>query len=215
MQHIIAYKGLVHVSLGIVQEEYGAEYLPWPNKRIGIEGTLQRPPYTPQNWQDWVRSHSTSKGKDEVFAVLEHTKTEGSEGCRYIGHTGIHGITWPDGRAKTGSVLGADHSQARGYGTEAKLLLQYHAIMVLGLRKLTSVVKGWNAQSLGHLIKCGYRICGRHKEQLFHDGKYVDEIILEVFRADWEPLWDIYQTANQLPKLTPDQKHLIATETKS
>lgn len=198
-----------------MQEEYMQEYLPWPNLRVGVEGTLQRPPYSLATGVEWVRGLDAKKGKDEVFAILEKTTKESFKKgrYRYIGHTGVHGITWPDGVAKTGSVIGLAHAQGRGYGTEAKLLLQHHAFHVLGLRKLRSQVKGWNAASLGHLIKCGYRIVGRHRREVFHEGNFVDLIMLEVFREEWEPIWAHYQKAYALPSLTDEQRALVHKET--
>ena len=62
---------------------------------------------------------------------------------------------------------------------------------------------------MGHLVKCGYTLCGRHKAEDFHEGTFVDEILLEVFRNEWEPVWQAYQTTGKLPRLTEEQRALI------
>jgi len=209
MNHLIAYPG-INVSLAVLQKEYGEEYAPWPNKRTDINGTLQRAPYYPEDFDDFVDRCRASKGKMEAFAVLQQEE----DTFRYIGHTGIHDITWPDGTGETGSIFGAENSRQKGFGTEAKLLLQYHAFMILGLRKLHSGVKAFNAQSLGHLLKCGYQIVGRNRQEHFHEGSYVDGIILECFREDWEPIWDTYQKEKSLPKLSDIQREMVRIETK-
>lgn len=209
--HVIAYSGMAKVSLALMQEDYLHDFLPWANKRIGIEGTLMRPPYSLAGGIEWIRSLDQKKGKDEVFAILEHIG-EGKAEYRYVGHTGLHHIEWPDATASTGSVIGADGGRGAGYGTEAKLLLQYHAFRVIGLRKLTSGVKGFNAGSLAHLVKCGYRIVGRHRAHHFHEGAYVDRIDLEVFREEWEPIWEKYQATKMVPKLTDEQRKIITKE---
>lgn len=204
-RHIITYEG-INVCLAVMQEAYIPIFAPWPNRRIGIEGTMQRPPYTIESGKEFVRGLEKSKGVNEVFAVLARTR---SGGYRYIGHTGVHGIRWPAGIASTGSVFGAPHSRGKGYGTEAKLLLLYHAFMVLGVRKMESSVKAFNAQSLGHLIKCGYSIVGRKKEHVLHEGAFVDEILLEAFRSDWQPIWQRYKETKTLPALTKAQRALV------
>lgn len=214
MEHLIAYEG-VSVSLAVLQKGYRDEYLPWPNKRTDVNGTLQRPPYYPEDFDEWIDSLRQSKGKHEVFAVLVH---EGDANCRtyrYIGQHGIHGITWPSGHATTGSIMGAADARGKGYGTEAKLLLQHHAFHVLGLRKLNSEVKEFNGQSLGHLIKCGYTIIGRRKKHDFHEGTWVDNIILECFREDWEPIWNAYQQDKRLPSLTDKQRKEVSKITRT
>ncbi len=210
MKHIIAYNG-VKTSLALLQEEYGSIYLPWPNLRTGIEGTRQRPPYSQAMWTEWVQGLDKKKGIDEVFAVLTHAP--GRKKYRYIGHMGLRSISLPSGIATSGSILGDVTAQGKGHGTEAKLLLLYHAFMVLGLRKVTSVVTGFNARSLGHLIKCGYQIVGRDKKHIFHEGAFIDQIRIEVFREDWEPIWNRYQKTRTLPSLTTKQRALVKKET--
>ena len=212
MRHYIAYPGLAKISLGLLQENYGPEFLEWVNKRTDIHGTLQRPPYTLTHWSGWVKSLDGSRGKNEVFAVLEHVGTKKKPAYRHIGHMGVHHISWPDGCAETGSILGAPNVRGGGHGTEAKLLLLHHCFHVLGLRKLTSSVKAFNGNSLGHLIKCGYRICGRRTKQVFHEGAFVDEILLELHLEDFEPVWEKYQKTKKIPHLTDVQRALVKKE---
>ncbi len=209
MKHVFVYKGKVRVALGLMQEEYIPLFLPWANWRIGIEGTLLRPPYSLASGIEWVRGLDKAKGKNEVFAVLLRTEAK-RESYRYVGHMGVHNVQWPDGFATTGSVIGAKEARGHGVGTEAKLLLMYHSFMVLGLRKLISRVKVFNTQSAGHLIKCGYKPVGRFHKHNLHDGEYIDEILLEVFREDWEPIWEQYQTTGALPHLSDEQRMFVS-----
>lgn len=210
--HIIIYEG-TRMSLGLIQKSYGPTYVPWPNRRTDVNGTLQRGPYWPEDFDEWVDLLRKSKGKNEAFAVLVHEGEKGTRTYRYIGNMGIHGITWPSGYATTGSILGGDDGRGKGYGTEAKLWIQYHAFMILGLRKLSSEVKAFNAGSLGHLLKCGYRIIGRRKAHDFHEGSFVDTILLECFPEDWEPIWNGYRSSETLPKLSEEQQELVRRET--
>lgn len=214
MKHTIAYEGKVGVALALMQEAYVPLFMPWVNWRIGVEGTLQRPPYSHAMGVEWVQSLDKTKGQNEVFAILSRTtKTESEErSYEYVGHMGIHRVEWPHGCGTTGSLIGAQGAQGRGLGTEAKLLILYHAFMILGLRKLTSTVKAFNAPSMAHLIKCGYKPVGRYRKHHLHEGAFVDETLFEVFRDDWEPVWQQYQDTATLPKLTDEQRRVIETE---
>lgn len=212
IRHIIVYKGIL-CSLALMQKEYGPAYLEVVNQRDAIEGTLQGPPYFPSDFDDFVENLLKTKGKDEVFAILLHEKSGDEIHYRYIGHTGIHGMRWPDGRGTTGSLIIDVGLQGKGVGTEAKLLLLYHCFIVRNLRKVQSNVKAWNAKSLGHLIKTGYRMWGRSSANIAHNGEFVDEIFLEVFPQDWRPIWDQYKLTGELPKLTDEQRALVKKET--
>jgi RimJ/RimL family protein N-acetyltransferase len=215
MKHDLAYEGKVQVALGRMKEEYVPLFVPWVNWRIGVEGTLLRPPYSLESGIEFVRGLEKSKGVDEAFAVLVRTNGRKKRTYRYVGHMGIHGIKWPDGFGSTGSVIGDRSAQGRGVGTEAKLLLMYHAFMILGLRKLTSSVKIFNLQSAGHLIKCGYKSCGRFRRHHLHEGAHIDELLFEAFREDWEPIWKEYQRTSVLPKLTNEQRENLIALTSS
>lgn len=209
MQHYIAYEGKT-VALAALQEAYIPFFVRGINRRVGIEGTMQRGPYDPALGTEWLERLRRSRGADEVFAVL---KRDGDDWI-YTGNTGIHGITWPNGTGATGSIIFSDAHRGHGEGTEAKLLLLYHCFRVLGLRKVRSTVKAFNAPSLGHLMKCGYKIVGTYKDECFHEGRYVDEYLLEVFPSDWEPIWEAYQNGT-LPRLTDEQRAIIGNASNS
>lgn len=213
MDHFITYEGKTgRMALAQMQEAYIPFFVPGINRRIGVEGTLQRPPYSLEMGREWVRSLDKSKGQDEVFAILLRD-SDADGGWRYLGHTGIHHITWPTGLGTTGSMIFPAEGRGQGHGTEAKLLLLYHSFYILGLRKVKSRVKDFNAPSLGHLLKCGYTISGRAKEEEFHEGRFVDEVLLEIFREDFDPVWQKYQEASTLPRLSPEQRAVVEKET--
>lgn len=209
--HSIAYVGRKHVALAAMHRDYIPYVAEHANNMEIMEGVLLRPPVTLEAEIAWYERLAGRKdaGTDDIFAILLRE----NDAYEFVGTTGIHRITWPHAFASTGSLIFKKDQLRKSYGTEAKLLLQYHAFRVKGLRKLTSTVKAFNARSLGHLIKCGYTICGRHQKQFFHDGTYVDEILLEVQRGDWEPIWATYQKTNELPKLTDEQRALVEKET--
>lgn len=212
--HLITYTGVANVSLGLITRDYGPEFVRFANVRGDIDGTRIRPPYyVATHFEPWLERLEKEKGKNEAFAILVHDDSRPERSYRYIGHMGIHDIQWPQGTGVTGSVIGDRNSQGKGYGKEAKLLIQKHAFDTLHLHKLKSEVKSFNAASLGHLLACGYRICGRLHEEELHEGRRVDLILLECFRRDWEVIWEAYRTTKTPPRLTDEQHALVKKET--
>lgn len=210
--HYIAYKG-TYIALAAMQREYIPLFIPHANDLSITQGTMMRPPFTIEDEYAWFESICRKGGKDEIFAIL-YRDDPGKEEWRYIGHTGLHAISWPSGIAKTGSVIIEKSLHGKGCGTEAKLLLLYHAFYVKNLHKVRSEVKAFNGNSWGHLLKCGYQVTGRDKELHFHQGSYVDEIMLSVSRDDFAPIWKQYQESHELPKLTQKQRKMLKRETK-
>lgn len=216
-QHFPVHHGLVNVSLGAMQREYIPLLLPGANDPEVTKGVLITPPVTLEEEYAWYDDLAKLKkaGTDVVYAILLHERdAEGAVvGYRYIGHTGLHRIRYPDGTAATGSLIVDKTCFSKGYGTEAKLLLLATGFHNLGLRKVNSSVKAFNGNSHGHLLACGYREVGRRKHQHLHNGWLVDEILFDIFPADFGPIWQTYQKTNTLPRLTAHQRKLVESDT--
>jgi ribosomal-protein-alanine N-acetyltransferase len=213
-EHYPIHHGLLNVSLGAMRREYIPLFMPGANDPEVMRGVVLRPPVTLEEEYAW---YDGPKGATLIFAILLHEYDDDKKlrGYRYIGHTGLHGIEWPAGHATTGTIIWDRSCLGKGYGTEAKLLMLYEAFRNRGLRKVCSHVKAFNGNSWGHLLACGYHEVGRRKEHHFSSGKFVDDILFEVFRDQWEPIWEKYQQTKELPRLTEEQRSQLKKETGS
>ncbi|MEX0651870.1 MAG: GNAT family protein [Candidatus Paceibacterota bacterium] len=111
------------------------------------------------------------------------------EGDRPIGTMGLHNIDHKNGTAVTGALIGEKDCWSNGYGTEAKMVLLNYAFNTLNLRKVCSNVFAFNKRSRRYSEKCGYHIEGVLKKEHFAEGKYVDKVLMAVFKKDFMPLW--------------------------
>src|SRR3989344_9060647 len=101
--HLPVYEGLVNVSLGAMRREYLTDFVPWANNPEATAGVLIRPPVTLEEELAWYDGLAKRKDTDNVFAILlQKKKRKGKTEYQYIGHTGLHGITWPGGVGTTG-----------------------------------------------------------------------------------------------------------------
>lgn len=197
-----------------MRREYILLAMPGINNPEVSRGTLIRPPLTLEKELAWY-DDAVQKGR-LIFAILLNRRNKKGKiiGYRYIGHTELFDVTWPNGTATTGTIIVDKTCLGKRYGTEAKMLLLYEAFRNRGLRKVCSHVKAFNGNSWGHLLACGYQQVGRRKRHHFYDGRFVDDVEFEVFREDWEPIWEKYQATKQLPKLSPEQRAFLKKETK-
>jgi RimJ/RimL family protein N-acetyltransferase len=202
------------MALAVMRPEYIPIIATYINEWEYINGTLQCPPYTRSSGVEWVRKLDEKRNEQRVFAILV-PDAERKDGFRYVGHTGLHRIDEKTNSAVTGSIIGDKSVQGIGVGTEAKLWLQYYAYEVMGLRKLHSFCKAFNAKSMGHLIKCGYTFIGRRRAEIRQGQGFIDELLFECFPVDWEPIWAAYQETGELPKLTDQQRALIKKQTEN
>ena len=138
---------------------------------------LRRWPPSLEDEQEWLKK--TAADPNSVFWVIEQ------EG-RPIGVTGIEGIDWVNGRGKTGTLIGDKSSWGKGIASEVMRLRADFAFRELPLRKLQSgYLEGNEARSRAQAA-AGYREVGRFHGQFFRDGRWLDEILTELLREDWE-----------------------------
>lgn len=116
---------------------------------------------------------------DVIFAIIENETQE------LIGLMGIHRIDKVNGVASTGAMLRCEY-HGQGYGPEAKELVLSYAFRTLRLRKIVSSVYPHNTRSRKYLHKNGYREEGCCKAHIKKGDTYLDQIILALFRDDWE-----------------------------
>ncbi len=157
----------------------------WINDAEITRGLLQIFPMSMQDEREWLEK--MRKNATGFILAIE------TQAGRHIGSMGMHGISWRDGTAFTGTLIGEKDCWGQGYATDAKMQLLHFAFHTLNLRKIYSSALEFNTASWRYNLKCGYREEGRRIAQYYRDGKYWDEILLACFREEWEPVWDKYQ----------------------
>jgi RimJ/RimL family protein N-acetyltransferase len=107
------------------------------------------------------------------------------EGDRFIGNVGVGNIDWLHRTGETASWIGPAEVRGQDHGTEAKHLLLEYCFDRLHLHVLMSEVHEPNTRSAAALGKQGYRPAGRLRWIDVKDGRYVDELLFDLTRADW------------------------------
>jgi RimJ/RimL family protein N-acetyltransferase len=105
---------------------------------------------------------------------------------RLVGGTGIHAIDWKSGFGTTGTVLADKTVWGKGLGRELMQLRADYAFTQTPLRALRSGYLDGNVPSSRAQRSAGYKEVGRWHDDAFIDGKWVDHILTELLRADWE-----------------------------
>lgn len=133
------------------------------------------------DWYDALRKDESSR----VMTILLNPKGAGrSEGgqFRLIGSVGIHRIDRLSRHAELGYLLFKNY-WGKGYASEAVALAVDYAFQTLNLRKLYARVFEPNKASSSVLLKNGFTLAGRLRDQVFVSGSgYADELYYELFR---------------------------------
>lgn len=143
-------------------------------------------PQTEEEEKEWLKNLGKKKPHDIVFVM------ETVEG-RPIGLMGLHQIHEVNRTATTGALIGEKDCWGQGYGSDAKMQLLKYAFDTLNLRKISSSVIAFNERSYRYSLKCGYRDEAVLKEHFFREGRYWNNMLLAVFREDFEVAWQKYE----------------------
>ena len=122
----------------------------------------------------------------QLFAICGHDD-------RWLGMIGLHNINWIHRNSSSGIWIGKAEDRGKGYATDAKMLLCYHAFCTLNLHRLYTNSYEFNVASQKFNEKCGYKVEGRKREHMFRAGRYWDSIETGLLRSEWLPIWEKYR----------------------
>ena len=116
---------------------------------------------------------------DAVFWAVEHND-------HLVGATSIVRIDWRNGFGTTGTVIGDKSAWGKGLARELMQMRAAYAFTQLPLRKLKSGYLEGNLASARAQKAAGYREVGRWHNDRFIDGKWVDHVLTELLKQEWE-----------------------------
>jgi RimJ/RimL family protein N-acetyltransferase len=127
---------------------------------------------------------SEIKNSDDNYERLFMACVKGHEVP--IGHAGIDDIDSNDKRGEIFFLIGDMDEQGKGYGKIIVRLLLDYAFNELCLNTLSATATLENTPSIIILAKCGFRQGGLRRQYHRLDGRYLDEILFDITRNDYE-----------------------------
>ena len=138
------------------------------------------PGYSKADLEIWIKNHSNRP--DEILWSIAERNTN-----RCIGHVGLYKIDHRVRKAEFAIVIGDQSQWQKGLGTEITRATVAWAFSELNLHKVTLAVLANNARALRIYEKLGFQIEGTMRDDQFRDGKYLDVVLMALFRAKWQP----------------------------
>jgi RimJ/RimL family protein N-acetyltransferase len=151
----------------------------WIDDPVVTEWLLLRRALSVEGERDWIRK--VEADPNSILWVIEH------EG-RAIGTSGINAIDWENQHGSTGTLIGDRSAWGRGIGGESMRLRADYAFLRHPFGKLKSGFIEGNEASRRAQLGAGYREVGRLHREHFRNGRWVDHVVTELMREDWERL---------------------------
>jgi RimJ/RimL family protein N-acetyltransferase len=86
--------------------------------------------------------------------------------------------------ADLGLVIAEKHLRGKGLGTEATRLLVNVAFDQHNMHKAAMFTRADNKAAVRAVTKCGFKLEGRHKEEVYYNGKYHDGLTFGLLRNE-------------------------------
>jgi RimJ/RimL family protein N-acetyltransferase len=105
---------------------------------------------------------------------------------KVIGSIGLHHKNRRDGSSQFGISIYDRAYLSQGYGREAVQLLLDWAFRVQNYRRIWLDTLATNERAIRSYRACGFVEEGRLRQHFYHDGEYVDAVLMGLLRNEWD-----------------------------
>jgi len=144
-------------------------------------GNADRGPASRNDEEEWIRSTWKLRQDRRAFMFAVETIAEN----KLIGGTGLFDINWTSRSATTGISIYNPEYWGKGYGQESMHLILDFAFQTLNLNRVELETLDFNKRAQKCYLKVGFKEVGRQRKARFIDGKYHDEIIMDILKDEW------------------------------
>lgn len=156
----------------------------WINDFAALRNLGKVAPQTLEQETVWYERAETGENQSNFLIYARVETADG--GLRPIGTVGLYNITYRDGRADFGILIGEADARGQGYGTEATLLTLDYAFTALGLRNVALTVGEWNIAGQRAYANAGFREYGRRRQCWPMGGRWWDEVHMDALASEFE-----------------------------
>ena len=111
------------------------------------------------------------------------------ESDKYIGNARLSEINFIHRHCKYGRLIGDENYRAKGYGSEALILLLRYGFHNIGMNRIYSAAISDNEISLASNEKVGMKREGTLRNSQYKNGRFYDMIMLAMLRSEFDELY--------------------------
>jgi RimJ/RimL family protein N-acetyltransferase len=138
-------------------------------------------PDSKQNREEFIRNSwkLRKEGKAYIFAI------ERKDTMEFLGHVSIYIHRNRDRSADLGIMIYNLENWDKGFGTDAMKVILVFGFEYRNLHRIELSVYPDNKRAIHVYKKLGFKEIGRKREARFMNGKYRDEVIMDILQREW------------------------------
>lgn len=153
-------------------------YLKWMNdKSLAVNFGQYNQVVSSKNDMKWLYEPSSDMHRYAIVLL---------DGDVLIGSISLHNIDHLNRNAFIGIFIGEEECRSNGYGAEAIRLILSFGFRTMNLHNIMLTVHADNYAGIACYKKVGFRECGRLRECVFKDGKYIDKLYMGILDHEFE-----------------------------
>lgn len=114
-----------------------------------------------------------------IFAIID------KENDTLIGNISLSNINNIHRTCELGIMIGDKNYHSLGYGSDAIMLILDYGFNQLNLNNIMLRAISFNKRAIRAYEKCGFKTFGIWKKSYFFEGKYHDEVYMNILRDDF------------------------------
>ena len=126
-----------------------------------------------------------SSDNNLVVAICDH-KTN-----KHIGTTGLHNISWSQGNAQFGIIIGEKDYWGMKVGSKSWRMLINYGFENLKLKSIDTKIFSKNLASIKIAEKCGFKTINLLKNDVEKNGKMYDRVYMVLNQNNWKKYYKI------------------------
>ncbi len=167
-----------NIALGPIRRDLVPLYQAWINDLSVSRFLVSRPMSLDEEFAWYERvTRNDSMVYFTIYALPDFTP---------IGGVDLHGIDVRNRTAELGIMIGEGSARGRGLGTEAVRLICDYGFQVLELNSIWLLTYGWNIAGQKAYAKAGFKEFGRRRQARFFDGRFWDDIYMDILRDEFD-----------------------------
>lgn len=169
------------VALGPFTRAHVPLFARWENDfAVGLYSGTPMRPRPQESFEAEFEEQLKSERRDSiVFAIYDNAS------LKPIGDVGLRHV-WPaQGIAEFGIAIGEKDYWAKGYGTEATVLMLDFAFSVLGLHNVMLMTSSYNERAIRAYTRAGFKEFGRRREAWRVGDRYYDTVCMDCLASEF------------------------------
>ena len=141
-------------------------------------------PHSREEREAWIRKTWDDRQRGSAYAFAIEEIASGN----FLGHASLNNVSKINRKASVSIAIYDEKNRGKGFGTDALRVLLEIGFSYLNLHRIGLNVFNTNPRAHTVYEKVGFKRVGEHRHTDFVNGRYVNDIVMDILEDEWRAL---------------------------